>query len=331
MAINVGQVIGELLYEYDTITIPSFGAITMYYQAADVDVLQGKLNPPKKEVNFNSNIVINDGLLTDQIRVKFGISFEAAQETVEYFVQQIYTTLQKGDSFELVNIGKFYKQGQDIHFTPNITNFNADAYALPRVQFFPIAKANEGKIQFNALPMEETIAMLPPPPREWGWVLQWIIPTLAVVALSLTVYALRDSIFSKFTKQEQANTIIPDLIEESKNNQARVNQKPVPTSTTSAETAEKLSEDETESDTEQATLPPNQKEKVIIIGAFQSKENAEQLIKEIVKAGYNPISETRNSKRYVGIRYGYDEERTFNNAFADIKKRFNKDAWILNE
>ncbi|NJL74798.1 MAG: SPOR domain-containing protein [Saprospiraceae bacterium] len=333
MALDIGQIIGELLYEYDTITIPGFGAITMYYQAADIDVLQGKLNPPKKEVNFNSNIVINDGLLADHIHIKYGVSLEAAQESIDYFVKDLQARLQRGDAFELASIGKFYTRNQEIQFTPNVTNFNADAYGLPKVQFFPIAKTHEGKIQFNPSPVEETIPIAPPPPREWGWTLQWIIPALALLALGLTLYSLRDSLFKPSAERLEAQTNKPSLLDETVSPDLKVNQKPIATPATTVENTEEKSveEAETESKTDQATLSPNQKEKVVIIGAFQDKQNAEQLVKEIVKAGYNPISETRNGKRYVGIRYGYEEESAFENAFTDIKKRFNKDAWVLNE
>ena len=53
MKIDITPYIKELLYENNTLIIPSFGALTLQYAPSTVDYVQGLLNPPTKFIDFD--------------------------------------------------------------------------------------------------------------------------------------------------------------------------------------------------------------------------------------------------------------------------------------
>ena len=54
--------IQELLYKYECVTIPQFGAFLTRPLPAQVS-LSGAIFPPHKEVTFNQLLTTNDGIL----------------------------------------------------------------------------------------------------------------------------------------------------------------------------------------------------------------------------------------------------------------------------
>ena len=62
---DIGQCIAELLYEQESVSLPGLGSFTSRYKPAAIDHVQGKLSPPTKEIEFNANLVLDDGLLAE--------------------------------------------------------------------------------------------------------------------------------------------------------------------------------------------------------------------------------------------------------------------------
>ena len=59
---QLSRYIQELLYQYECVTIPQFGAFLTRSFKAKIDH-KGVFYPPRKEVNFNQLLFVNDGLL----------------------------------------------------------------------------------------------------------------------------------------------------------------------------------------------------------------------------------------------------------------------------
>ena len=74
--------IQELLYQYECVTIPHFGAFLTRSFNAQVDP-GGFFYPPRKEVNFNQLLTANDGLLAHYIARKENVTYENALRTIE--------------------------------------------------------------------------------------------------------------------------------------------------------------------------------------------------------------------------------------------------------
>ena len=75
---NVNRHISSLLYRYQCVTVPGFGAFLTEIQSAQLNGSAVTFNPPTKVISFNANIKNNDGLLANHISLTEKISYEEA-------------------------------------------------------------------------------------------------------------------------------------------------------------------------------------------------------------------------------------------------------------
>jgi len=59
--------ISDLLYRYDCVTVPEFGAFLTNRVSAKVHASTNSFYPPKKVLSFNEQLKNNDGLLANYI------------------------------------------------------------------------------------------------------------------------------------------------------------------------------------------------------------------------------------------------------------------------
>ena len=64
---NLEYHISQLLYRYQCVTIPGFGAFLTDYQSAQWHEPSNGFYPPKKLISFNSFLKNNDGLLANHL------------------------------------------------------------------------------------------------------------------------------------------------------------------------------------------------------------------------------------------------------------------------
>ena len=78
---QITALIKELLYQYECVTIPQFGAFLTRAFEAKVDP-SGLFFPPRK-VYFNQLLIANDGVLAHHIAQKENFSYEYSLRLVE--------------------------------------------------------------------------------------------------------------------------------------------------------------------------------------------------------------------------------------------------------
>jgi 2',3'-cyclic-nucleotide 2'-phosphodiesterase (5'-nucleotidase family) len=64
---KIEQYISQLLFRYQCVTVPGFGAFLTEFQSAQLDENSHSFYPPKKMVSFNPFIKNNDGLLANHL------------------------------------------------------------------------------------------------------------------------------------------------------------------------------------------------------------------------------------------------------------------------
>ena len=144
MQIDIANHIEKLLFLHDALTIPSFGAFSARPSSASADYAGGTVAPPSKTLTFNENITTDDGLLVQDVAKMNGVSSEKARQAVQEFVENIQEMLNRREIVTLPGIGRLYKNYvQKIQFLPDATNFNAESFGLPPLQFSPIARSRE--------------------------------------------------------------------------------------------------------------------------------------------------------------------------------------------
>ena len=75
--------ISALLYRYQCVTIPNFGAFITETVSARYNETTNTFVPPKKTILFNSLLQQNDGLLANHIALEENISFKEALTLIQ--------------------------------------------------------------------------------------------------------------------------------------------------------------------------------------------------------------------------------------------------------
>jgi hypothetical protein len=124
--------ISDLLYRYDCVIVPQFGAFLTHRVSAKLDENTHSFYPPKKALSFNEQLQTNDGLLANYIAEVEKVPYLVAVEKVAKQVKSIKSYLIEGETIELKNIGDLLlnKEG-NINFEPSHhINYLTDAFGL---------------------------------------------------------------------------------------------------------------------------------------------------------------------------------------------------------
>ena len=141
MNIDIAACIRELLFEHEAVIVPGFGGFVASYKATVIDHVQGTLSPPAKKLQFNENLLVNDGLLLQQVMDHYKVDQETATKAIDQYVDKLLLALSKREIVEIPQVGRLYKDFEDQYkFLQDSKNYNADAFGLPTVQFYPVIR-----------------------------------------------------------------------------------------------------------------------------------------------------------------------------------------------
>ena len=128
--------ISNLLYRYDCVTVPGFGAFLGTSATAELDTVNQIIYPPTKQVSFNAQLQSNDGLLANAIAVERQTSYEQAVRLVHKEVVRWKAMLHDGKTIELDRIGNLhFNTEKNVVFTPTKNhNHLSDSFGLYPVQ-----------------------------------------------------------------------------------------------------------------------------------------------------------------------------------------------------
>ncbi len=347
---NIGLIVAELLHENNTVTIPKFGGISTCYKPSEHQNNVGKYAPPASTISFNPSLIIDDGLLIDQVAKTYRLTFSQATNAVHDFVKSIQILLDKGETVKMEQIGQFYKQNDTIKFLPSENNYNKESFGLPTISVQPILELDsKEKTSFVKPPIQ---AIAPDNKNNINipkQALQWMLLLLGAIGLGIAIYFLVQNINfgNSAIITEEINTAAQDQKGSTTVEEAPIFQEEVTEVDTIRRSETPIISQPTRSapiapTTKPKEVPVNQKTaksnnstgkqiKIIVVGAFDSSENAEKRVTEIQSAGYVPYRFTRNGRRCIGIEYQYQQEEDFIKTLQDVRNKFGKDAWVLTE
>lgn len=340
METDVGAYISHLLYEHDSVAIPGLGSFVAHYKPAYTDQVQGELHPPAKDIQFNGNLVTDDGLLADYVCRHHGIPLQQAQQAVQGYAQQIRAAIDRREIVVLPKLGRLYKDFEKkIQFLADGVNFNTDSYGLPMVHFYPVLRTapSAGKKPVAAA-KPQAVASAPLFKRAIDNLLNnslGLIIGLTVVVAGISIY------FLFFNPRNGLSSQLPP--------DSRVNVSPAselpPTSADGLDNEDDdLDKDEGYSngaapspgagageafDSESPTPAPGQRFFVISVGVFGNQENVERMIKRIYDAGYEPYVEEMGKLTRLGIQRAYSSEADIQKTLQDVQKKLTKDAKVI--
>jgi len=122
-----------MLGKYECVVIPNFGGFISHYQGAQILAEKSLILPPSKSLTFNSLLNKNDGLLAQELVLKFGLSYKEAIRVIDIQVDKWLAELTISSAkVQLSTIGNFVqnKKGSFIFTQDNTTNSLAESYGL---------------------------------------------------------------------------------------------------------------------------------------------------------------------------------------------------------
>ncbi len=159
---KIENYIAALLYRYQCVTVPGFGAFLTEIQSAQLHDGTNTFFPPKKVVSFNPHLKNNDGLLANHVALQEKISYDEAVKSIQNEVAFWAEQLQRKEAVTLKNIGTIAVNAEwNWVFEPvSSVNYLADAFGLTTV-VSPAVKREIFKAQVEELEEKAPIVFTP--------------------------------------------------------------------------------------------------------------------------------------------------------------------------
>lgn len=304
--------ISALLYRYQCVTVPGFGAFITETVSARYNETTHTFVPPKKTILFNSLLQQNDGLLANHIALEERISFNEAVVLIQNQIASWKSNLTNKEVVYLKNIGEIsLNSEQKMQFEPvGSTNYLTSSFGLTAVMATALTR--------EQLPAETKVIELASATRNKPR-LQWMRYAAAVVA-AVGLYS------SVSTYQEYEEYQGKKLAVE-KDVQSKIEQK-LQQATFFIETPQLIKEKVSE-----VTNKIEQKPFHIVAGAFKTEAKAQILTNELKAKGYlnaKYLSTSKHNMRPV-VYNSYATQEEAQQELRMIHEKVNKDAWIFIE
>ncbi len=311
VTMNIAPYIAQLLYRYQCVTVPGFGAFLTEIQSAQLIESSNSFFPPKKMISFNAYLKNNDGLLANHIAQAEKTSYEYAISAIQYEVFNWRKALQENGLFAIKNVGDFsLNADKSLIFTPyDQTNYLSNSFGLaPFVS--PKVKRELFEQKIEALEDENVIPLIPEPRK--------ITAYLKYAAIFVLGLGLTGALVYPIYQQQIANETI--LVEQSV--QMKVQNKiqeatffienPIPAVT--------------------LTVKDLKMSYHVVAGAFREEKNANKIFHQLSDQGYKARRIPQNKYGLFPVLYGsYTTFPEAESAKQEIQKTGNPDAWILVE
>ena len=305
---QLSQYISDLLYRYECVTLPNFGAFLSHPVSARINEATNDFYPPHKQLSFNVQLKSNDGLLASYISDVENISFEGATSKIKNQVAQLKAQLDKGDTVEFKHIGALTSEEGKLLFVPSDSlNYRTDAFGLaPFVSPSIERQAHQAVIQ----KLEASGAIALSPKRSKSSV-YFKYAAIAVLALGLSGSIGSNVYLSQIEKQntiaiETANATLDSKIQEA----TFVIDNPLPAVMVS--------------------LKKQSGDFHIVAGAFRVEANSYRKLQQLKSLGYDARIIGANKYGLHQVVYeSFETREDAQNALFKIKKTHNRAAWLL--
>lgn len=312
--------IAQLLYRYQCVTVPGFGAFLTEIQSAQLNESTNSFFPPKKMISFNSRLKNNDGLLANHVAQAENISYGSAVNGIAIEVSNWKKALEESGTITLKNIGDLRLNSENnIIFTPNEqVNYLAASFGLsPFVS--PLVKKEIFEKKIEQIAEKEPISLHnDDEPKSSNSFLKYA--AIFVLGLGVTGsigYPLYQNQIAIQTLVVEGN--VQKKVQNKIQEATFVIQNPLP--------AVSLAVDSSKVDSEEKLMPYH-----IMAGAFRSEANAKKAYDQLIKDGYKARMLGENKHGLFPVLYGsYATMNEAEKAQKEIQKGENPDAWILVE
>ena len=308
---KIENYIAQLLYRYQCVTVPGFGAFLTEIQSAQLVESAHSFFPPKKLISFNAYLKNNDGLLANHIAQTEKTSYEYAVSAIQYEVFNWKKTLQETGIFSIKNVGDFrLNADSNLIFTPSEqTNYLSSSFGLsPFVS--PLVKRELFEQQLEALEETETIQLVPEHKNKYSFLKYAAVFVLGLGLTATVGYPIYQNEIE--TQKIIVETAVQRQVQNKIQEATFFIESPIPAVTLTVK---------------EGKLPYH-----IMAGAFRDETNAQRVFENLSEKGYKAKRIERNKYGLYPVLYGsfatYAEAEKLKN---EIRAKENPQAWILIE
>ena len=322
---KIAQHISQLLYRYQCVMVPGFGAFLTETQSAQMQQDTHTFFPPKKLLSFNAQIKNNDGLLANYIARHEKISYEEAVVMIQHEVAIWQSMLDTNQALTLNNIG-FLSLNDDhnIVFSPNAQkNYLAESFGLSAVNVEVVARiavenllatSEQPHTVFDRKPevINDEVAETPVIAIDT----QKRRPYLHYAAVLVLALAVTGSVGYNFFQTQVAAETLQVQNEVQREVRAKIQEatffieNPIPSVTLNVR------------DTK---MPYH-----VVAGAFRNVENADKIFQKLSDSGYKSKKLEVNNFGLTPVIYGsFSSYTEAYQLMKTIQKTDNPDAWLL--
>ena len=315
---KLDQSISELLYRYDCVIVPDFGGFIANYKPAKINSKTDMFSPPAKQISFNRALVVNDGLLANQIANNYGVRYAEALNSIENCVQAYHRDLKAGKRVVIEKVGLLYLDANNkIIFEPrNTVNYLTDAFGLEKFHV-PKIQNEETKV----VPLKTKKRFIHP-----GRVAAAIFIPLFIAG---TWFAYQVGSSGKYGNLQLSDFGF-GMGQKSYEVRRPVEVEPEQPSIDLA--FEAIEARARQKVFEKKTVEPALTPKAnwfVIGGCFSEKSNANKFLKKLKRKGYKAQT-IPNYKSLEAVAYGgFTNESEARNFLTKVKAKENKSAWLL--
>ncbi|HBN03795.1 MAG TPA: hypothetical protein DD396_07105 [Bacteroidetes bacterium] len=133
---NLAKEISFLLYKHNCVILPGFGAFLINEKRAEKNVVAQYAMPKQEVINFNKQIINNDGLVANHLSQHLQCSYEEGLKAVENYISELWVELESKRNVEIAEVGTFYyTQESKLVFVPHyLVNFSRESFGLPKLR-----------------------------------------------------------------------------------------------------------------------------------------------------------------------------------------------------
>ncbi|MEM9685465.1 MAG: SPOR domain-containing protein [Bacteroidota bacterium] len=301
--------ISDLLYRYQCIIIPDFGAFLTHILPARLSEDTGLWYPPAKHISFNAQLHANDGLLAKYIANTEKTTYENALSAIAKTVKIWQRSIHNKEVLTLEHIGKLWlNENNSTQFQPSESiNYLASSFGLSPVTSRAIVRVHQE--QYAEIPDIKTPAVLVPEKHKKRPYLNYAATFLVLVAAGTVGYHIlkQNQLKHYQTVQQEAQQQVEKTIQQA-----------------------------TFFDTDPALLPSitlNLNKEVlryhVVGGAFRVKANAEKKVSQLLTKGYEARQVGINSYGLYIVSYGsFSKADAALSLLKTVRKNETPEAWL---
>ena len=318
----VEHYIAELLYRYNCVVVPEFGAFLTQNNSAQINTSSNVIYPPSKTLSFNQQVSSNDGLLISHIAKAENLSYEVVLQRILETASNWNTHLKDGKRINLKAIGELWSTtDNNIAFKPfDKVNYLTSSFGLSSIVSTPTMRE---VLKKEVVALEEKVPLVfTPEKRETNFrpYLKYAAIFLLTISTAIAGYTfVNEDINQQQIAEDEAREQVSKHIQEA----TFFNHDPLELPTL-------LLDFKNEKEVVVPEDTKNERLHHIVAGAYRFKNNANKKMRQLKRRGFEP--------KYIGTnRHGlhmiaYESYTNASKAVKElkiIKQTQSRDAWLL--